>query len=185
MSLSRRERLRRGARICINFTRSLAYYRAGWRAGAEDLLRISRPNANFWRQTNSNALDISVLEWCKIFSDARGRHGWRRLVSDRDAFLAGMFSALSVDSAGFNAVVAKIKTYRDKFVAHLDEDLTMNIPEFDLALKAVFHLSEHIRASEAGPGDMVGLLQQQDACRRIYEESLAEAAGIFRRANSM
>lgn len=73
----------------------------------------------------------------------------------------------------FNSLLDEIRVYRDKFVAHLDDEHVMRIPTLDTALKCVFFLYAHVRAT--APADILGtahlahlpadLAAYYDACR--------------------
>src|SRR6202030_518737 len=107
--------------VCANFIRNLAFYRTGHGDGRR-LLDDSAKHALFWRQVNSNAIDILVLDWCKLFADKDGNseHGWRRLVSDPASFEAALLSDLGLTADQFKDYCQEMRTLRDKFIAHLD-----------------------------------------------------------------
>lgn len=65
-ALTPEQRTKRIGILCIHFTRNLAYYRT--------TQRLTGNNHEFWNTINGNCIDMSVLEWCKIFADNRGRH---------------------------------------------------------------------------------------------------------------
>ena len=71
------------ALLCIHFTRNLAYSRAVHGFVKE------KKEGDFWITMQGNCLDVSVLEWCKIFGEKKGNtHGiksWMILIIlDRD-----------------------------------------------------------------------------------------------------
>ena len=82
MTMTRRDRLRRAVIVCTSFVRNLAYYRACHGQHGSPLLAEAHPQVSFWRQANANFLDVSVLEWCKLFGEPKGEHGWRLIVTD-------------------------------------------------------------------------------------------------------
>ncbi len=102
----------------------------------------------FWRSANSNFIDIAVLEWYKLFADGRGQHHWRKVVSDPDSFRTGLFVALRMTEAEFEAYIARVKEYRDKFVAHLDDLEVMDIPWLRVARQSAAYLFNYLRAHE-------------------------------------
>ena len=162
--LSRRDRLRRVAMLCCAFARNVAFYRAGWSDEAQPLLSEYHPKASFWRQVNSNFFDMAVLDWCKLFGDQKetprkrlGKHHWRKMVSDPEEFEGRLLAQLATDAEGFASLITKMRDYRDTFVAHLDNELIMNLPEFEPAHVAVTFYHRHIVESEAKPGDLTGL----------------------------
>jgi hypothetical protein len=108
--------------------RNLAYYRVGgqyptgWKA--PPLQRI----ASFWRIVNGNFIDACVLEWCKLLGDPKGQHYWERVVRDTGKFKADLLKHLKFSESEFDGFRAEMREYRDKFIAHLDSELVMNIP---------------------------------------------------------
>ena len=141
--MTRRKRLRRVAILCCHCLRNLAFYMAGWRRGAPVF------KDQFWVNVNGNFLDICVLEWCKLFGDLRGKHYWQKVISDPTAFYSGLLRQLGMAEAEFDAFANEMRTYRDKFVAHLDSEEIMHIPNnLILAQKSVSYLYDYLRANE-------------------------------------
>ena len=140
--MTRRQRLRRVGILCCHFLRNLAFYGAGRRKGSLIL------KEQYWATANGNFLDICVLEWCKLFGDVRAQHFWRKVVTEQQEFFGGLLKTLSLTDVEFDAYVKEVKTYRDKFVAHLDSDLKMQIPDLELARKSVSYLYDYILANE-------------------------------------
>jgi hypothetical protein len=155
--------------LCVHCVRNFGYYRAGRRD--QTLVFPSQ----FWGTVNANFLDIGVLEWCKLFTDPKDPHCWRNIVRDRAAFETGLCARLEITPAAFDAYCEKMKTYRDKFVAHLDSDLTMHPPRLDLAKEAVFFYHAHIQSSEPLDGLFVGLPADLQA---YFESCTADALEV-------
>jgi len=143
MALSRKDRTRRAAILCCHCLRNIAFYRAGWNGGRP---RVDR---EFWRNTNSGCLDIAVLEWCKLFMDRPGKHHWRKVIDQEADFHAALLARLRLSDAEYLEYALSIKGYRDRFVAHLDEDPVMMIPRMRIARRAVAFLYEHLRSDSA------------------------------------
>src|SRR5689334_14187148 len=121
------DRTRRVAQLCPYCLRNIAFYRAGWRNGH---VRVQRA---FWISINGNALEIAVLEWCKLFADRKGKGHWRRVVlDDQDAFHAALLARLQCDHVAFHEYAAPVRSCRDKFIAHLDDEHVMHIPRLRL-----------------------------------------------------
>ena len=166
-------RPRRTALICYHFTRNLAYYRAGWR----DKQPIF-PNNDLWKNINSNFLDVAVLEWCKLFADKRARHSWRKVVVDSSSFLPQMLHDTEVSLPEWNSYLRRMRGYRDKFIAHLDNDSMMNIPDMNLAEFAVYYLFDIVTAEQSSelfkdlPSD---LRSYRDSCRTVAVEAYTKA----------
>jgi hypothetical protein len=137
-------RLRYSALLCTHFIRNLAYYRGGWNG-----TRIAFPRTEIWATINSNFLDVAVLEWCKLFADKSARHHWRKVVVDPNFFLPQMLSDSGISQPDWVSYLEKMREYRDKFVAHLDDRLVMNIPQMSLAQTATYYFYDTIRAEHS------------------------------------
>lgn len=149
----------------------MAHYRVGWADAHRTLLKTS-----FWRNVNGNCIDHCVLEWCKLFGDSRDKHCWRRVVSDPEEFEESLFDHSGVSASEFEKEIRIMRRYRDKFVAHLDSERTMNIPALEVAYKSVAFYHAHIVASEADRVDLRGLPLDFE---RGYQEEIAEASKIY------
>lgn len=174
LALNRIERLRRVLILCCYFIQNLAYYRAGW----NDQKIFARHLSQFWITANGNFLDQCVLEWCKLFGDEKGEHYWGEIVSDPTLFEKNLLSALGISVSEFNAYVGKIRHYRDKFVAHLDSDKVMNIPDLEIAKKAVLYYQTHILNVEAQAHVLLGPDPDVNPCydlNSLYQRRIDEA----------
>lgn len=163
--MTRDQRLRRVLILICHFTRNLAYYKAGW--DGKSLVR----NEEFWVGINGNCLDISVLEWCKLFGDKRDPHFWKSIVDSGSTFEDELYSL--VGSQGFwDAYVLKMREYRDKFVAHLDNEFTAHIPSMDDALAVSRHYYEWVAVEATLSGAIGGLPSDlEEFYQRHYKEA--------------
>jgi hypothetical protein len=173
-TMSRRDRLRRVVILCRNFAVNLGYYRVGRRPEHLPLQHAQR--GNFWRATNGNFIDMSVLEWCKLFADPKGKHHWSKIVSDPVGFKRELLNHLGIDEAALQKEIEAMRKYRDKFLAHLDSDPVMNIPALNVAKKAVWFYHAYVVQHEAQPGDLEGLPVELDAG---YTQCENEAQAIY------
>jgi hypothetical protein len=140
--MTRRQLLRRVGILCCHFLRNLAFYKAGWKKGK------LVTDDQFFVNANGNFLDVCVLEWCKLFGDKRGKHYWRFVITDQDVFFAGLLQSLKLTEAEFESYILSMRTYRDKFVAHLDMEDVMYPPKLRTARKSVSFLYEYLLAHE-------------------------------------
>jgi hypothetical protein len=171
------ERLRRVVLVCGYFARNLAYYRAAWRENESGKKVLRGACHDFWRHTNSNFLDVAVLEWCKLFGDKNDPHHWSQIVSSPGTFEQGLLHHLGMDGDAFKNYIGTIRRYRDKFVAHLDSESVMNIPDFDKGNAAVDFYHAHIVMSEIqGPHELEGLVTSLAGC---YREAMEAAERIY------
>jgi hypothetical protein len=174
--MTRQKYLRRVANLCLYCLRHIAYYRAGWRNGSLIL------ETEFWKAVNGNFIDICVLEWCKLLGDSHGKHHWEKAVSDTSAFKAGLLQDLGMTEAEFNAYIAEMRSYRDRYVAHLDEDESFHIPKLDIAKKSVVYLYNYLLKRE----DQGGYFR--DAPRdvsRFYEDAFNEGLSVYRKVTTI
>jgi hypothetical protein len=172
-ALIKRERLRRVVLLCCHFMRNLAYYRVGHPGEP-------RPtDTEFWLTVNGNFIDQCVLEWCKLFGDPKGEHAWPNIVTDPATFEAALLSQLSVSAVDFEAYRIGMREYRDKFVAHLDSERVMNIPNLDTAKASVAFYHDHIASQEASPGDLAGLPESAARLSEYYEHCADEATRVY------
>ena len=134
------DRIRRAAILCCHCSRNAAYYLAG----AE--CKANWAGEDFWSNTYSNFIDMAVIEWCKLFADEKGKHHWRKTVSDPSIFMVGLLGKLNISQSEFDAYIDKCKLYRDKFLAHLDEEARMHIPYLKLAIESTTFLFNLLKA---------------------------------------
>jgi hypothetical protein len=168
--------------LCSSFARNLAYYRAGQGTHGRPMLGERVKHAGFWRQVNSDCIDICVLDWCKLFAERGGEHHWRKVVADANVFETALLAQVGLNASDFGAYIQKIKTYRNKFVAHLDRDKVMHIPDMDIAQKALWFLHARIVTNGAQPGDLTELPIW--SVQLGYDQCVAEAEEIFRAAKA-
>lgn len=136
------ERLRRVGILCCHCLRNLCFYRSGWENGK--LIQKSL----FWVNANGNFLDICVMEWCKVFGDARGKHYWKKVITDQESFFKNMLIELNISENDFDSYIREMKTYRDKFVAHLDSENIAHIPKLEVVRKSISYLYDYLLAYE-------------------------------------
>lgn len=149
--MTKEQHLRRVALLCCHFARNFAYYRAGWDG------KTLRRGTDFWKTTNGNCIDLCVLEWCKLFGEQKGEHHWLQVVSDPMTFEPSLYAAVGMDAGGFEQYRLKAREYRDKFVAHLDRELTANIPHLDPAWASVRFYHAHVVSKEGRPEIFAGI----------------------------
>ena len=140
--MNRRQRLRRVGILCCHFLRNLAFYKAGWRNGDHVF------KGQFLATANANCLDVCVLEWCKLFAEKSGKQHWSKVITERDRFFDGLLQAVSRTDTEFDAYVKEMRGYRDKFIAHLDDELEMRIPKLRVARKSISYLYTYLLENE-------------------------------------
>ena len=166
--MTKNQRVRRVAILCCHCARNVAYYRSGW--NRSQLVK----NEDFWVSANGNFLDLAVLEWCKLFTDHRGKHHWGKVVPESVDFLPELYTKLEIGEEAFEAHCQKMKFYRDKFIAHLDEELIMHIPQLKLVIDSTADLYTVVRAeySQLLPDAPTNL-------RQFYRERYAHGKAAY------
>ncbi|MFB3091276.1 MAG: hypothetical protein ACE1ZG_08050 [Gammaproteobacteria bacterium] len=140
--MTRRQRIRRTALLCIHCLRNIAFYKASWRNG------VPIYDSEFWAIVNNNSLDICILEWCKLFVDSRGKHYWRKVITEPITFFDGLMITLHMTEEEFNSYIEEVKSYRDMFIAHLDSEEVMHVPHLDAAKQSASYLYDYLRNIE-------------------------------------
>ena len=149
MAMTRRNRVRRLFILCNHFLRNLAFYRAGWRrGGVHQQPTLRRKESQFWVSVNGNFIDICVLEWCKLFGDVKGKHHWSKVVTRQAEFEQQLLQRLRMTPDQFKAYINEMRRYRDKFVAHLDDEPIMYLPRLRPAKGSVAFLYHYLLANE-------------------------------------
>ena len=132
---------------------------------------------------HGNLLDISVLEWCKLFGSDNEEHQkthWKNVVSDIDAFRADLLKALGIDAKAWESYWRDMKTYRDQYVAHRDftkADVT-HFPRLDIALDSSYAYYRYVIAELRKQG----VSKYPDDLRMYGEAFAAQANGIAKKA---
>jgi hypothetical protein len=92
---------------------------------------------------------MAVLEWCKLFADPKGKHHWKKVVDDHIALQSALLANLSLTQDAFEAFIKNVRQYRDRLLAHLDDDKNMNIPNLDIVIVSARFLYGHLMNHEA------------------------------------
>ena len=143
--LTERQRVRRVAILCHHCLGNIACYRAGWKTGR---LRL-RVERQFWIGANGAFLDIAVLEWCKLFTEYKGKHHWKAIIVDAAKFRKGLRAKLGLSGGEFEKYARTVLHYRDKFIAHLDDDLKMRPPIMWPARRSAAYLYDYLLSHPA------------------------------------
>jgi hypothetical protein len=140
------------------------------------------PHCAFWREVHANFFDICVLEWCKLFSESKGKHYWGRVVKGRDSFESDLFAKLGITATQFAGLAEQTKHYRDKFVAHLDAERVMCLPLLDVPRAAVAFLHERLAQEKSSSEDWHGLPTTAEQFELGFEQASREAQAVYAEA---
>lgn len=91
------------------------------------------------------ALDLAVIDWCKIFGSREEDTHWTKLVPNTDhvVFREGLLRAIEMNEDQWSEYHGQVKGYRDEFAAHQDlAPSTKHFPKLDTALTAAYYYYE-------------------------------------------
>lgn len=138
--LTREERLRRVLLVALTFARNMAYYRAA-RDGSGQYVG---PGTQFGSTADGNFIDMATLEWCKLFGGPNEQHDWRKVVTDPATFGPALLAHIGMTQPEFADYVKAVRTYRDKFVAHLDSERRMTPPDMGPMWASILYYYAHV-----------------------------------------
>jgi hypothetical protein len=170
--MSEEDRVRRTVILCRHCLRNIAFFRAGWRVGSGS----TRVRRQFWIAANGAFMDCAILDWCKLFADPGGKHLWSKTVADKNGFAAALYSRLRLTESEFSAYVKTFKHPRDKFIAHLDVEDVMYLPQLRVARASAAFLYDYLLndASTAHWFRHDGNPSAQDFYKACYEHAISE-----------
>ena len=84
-----------------------------------------------------------------------------------------------MDANGFAECIRSIRRYRDKFVAHLDDEPVMHIPVLRTAQKAVVFYHTYVVSTEAEAADLIGLPDTIGRMEQGFQECSTEAESLL------
>jgi len=168
--MSRSAKARRSGILCCHFLRNLAFYQSWYEAGQPF------KEEQFWITANGNFLDIAVLEWCKLFVDSKGKHHFSKALEEAHQFKQELLGKLELTEAQFNDYIGSFKTYRDKFIAHLDEENIMNIPHLKVARRSANFLCQRLLLQEAENNTFA---DAPSSAQKVYRSFLSEGLKAY------
>lgn len=136
-------------------------------------------NEQFWINANGNFLDITVLEWCKLFGDAHGKHRYSKVVADPVQFKIELLADLTLTDIAFTGYIKQMRTYRDEFVAHLDDKGKFNtfyVPDLTITKASVVFLYEYLLAQEAASDTFHDV---RKSAVEFFDERLAQGMAVY------
>lgn len=181
--LAPEERQRNVVSLCCSFMRNLAFHGAGMQPEVQrNLLTPTHPQGAFWREVHANFFDICVLDWCKLFADPRlGKHHWRRVVNDPGHFEVDLYTALDVSAPEFDDLITKVRGYRDRFVAHRDEERMAHLPMLESPRKAIAFLHDRLAREAPSLQDWpdLGLPTTAEQLDLGFTQAFQEAQSVY------
>lgn len=140
------EKIKRTFQLANYCIANIAAYRVNWKS--IDGKRSPKVNIDFWVRANGAFFDMSVIEWCKLFADLKGKHHWSKIIITKDEWKNKLLRHMHITDEQYEIELLKIKDYRDKYVAHLDNPISMNYPLTEFMLKSASFLYDFIKENE-------------------------------------
>jgi len=91
-------------------------------------------------------------------------------------FFQELLRVVGVTEAELNRHIQEMRRYRDKFVAHLDSDEVMQIPDLTMTLKSVSFLYDYLLENEGEPEFFADAMKPASA---FYERFLEEGKKVY------
>ena len=83
---------------------------------------------------------------------------------------------MGVTKAQFGSYIQEMRTYRDKFVAHLDSDEVAHVPDLTMTLESVSFLYDYILGNEGPPNFFPDAIKPATA---LYKKFLEEGKKAY------
>ncbi|MGA7675969.1 MAG: hypothetical protein WCA78_13105 [Rhizomicrobium sp.] len=84
----------------------------------------------------------------------------------------------------FDSFVMKMRSYRDRFVAHLDDERTMVIPELEATKTSISFLYSFLVARECDPADIGTLARTRAEFEIGYDQCAREVRQVIQSASA-
>lgn len=121
-------------RILETMLYNYAAYKAIRNHSAKEYGVLFRPDIRlFWAIVSNNCLQMSAVDWCKVFGSKNNNKTHFSHFIDPDIFE----SKLSRESVDLVTCSKEMKSFRDKYISHSD-NYDSPVPYFDSSLKVVF-----------------------------------------------
>ena len=96
---------------------------------SDDALIENLYQRDFWINTSNNAIQMAIIDWCKVFG------------SERDnPFHCGKHGDFAVDEQ----ICTAITRFRNKYIAH-KTDVEVPVPKLDGAMEVIYDFDKKIR----------------------------------------
>lgn len=167
--MSPSDRAENAALICCHFARNLAYYNA-----TRTVLPLGREG--FWLTIPGNFIDISVLEWSKLFGNQNGTCHWKKVLKQSEEFKQDFMACHHLDDATWTNLWKNVKDYRDDFIAHVEDQKTTPVPCMTVPYLLVKFYFERLQSEFSELLSLDNLPRSMDT---YYDSNLFEAKMIL------
>jgi len=138
------------------------------------IMLINQPAKSYWRIINGTLLDMSVLEWTKIFGAYDEPTHWTRLVpsKEHDLFRSEILKYIGLSKIEWESYWEQIKEYRNLNISHHKKNNDIKeYPCLDYLLQTSFFYHEWI-VKKLG---QTGIQYDPEDLKRYYKSCLKQA----------
>ena len=128
-------------------------------------------------------LDLSALDWCKIFgSDGEPTH-WKGVIDDKGSFRNELFSSLKITKKEWTDYWDHMHDYRNEFVAHTSKETNVSTyPNLNLALQSCHFYYDYL-FNMLNEGKVEGI-ESLEVYSKRFREQIVEIADTAIKATS-
>lgn len=124
---------------CVDFCRQITYHR-------QMKPYIENLRNNFFIYSFNNFIDLVVLDFCHLFGNRNDDLHWNNIANDLDEFKKNLLEELKLTDDEWEKYWHSVKEYRDKDVAHLEIRPMSDVPDMEIATRAiVFYYNSQIQ----------------------------------------
>ncbi len=169
------DKVHRIAQLTLSCIANIACYRAGW--NGEVSPPVLRNKVDFWVRANGNFLDVATLNWCILFAEEqKGKHDWKKAFLTKTDLDSNLYHSLKTNKEEFQQNLDDVKTYRDKYLAHLDNPSLIFYPKTEFLLSSASYLFKLLKSHNETKGFLIGIYEDADV---HYDEKYTEALGFI------
>ncbi len=130
-----------------------------------------KPHLNFWRLIHGGLLDLSVLEWTKIFGvDAEPTH-WKGVVDDKKTFRRDLLKRIGLTKEEWRVYWDCMTSYRNECVTHhCDNPESTHYPKLDIALTSCYFYYDYLINKARSLGETRYPDDLEEYCNRFSEQ---------------
>ena len=172
MKLKREDRIWRAGKMGLACLRNIAYHRAGSGVVQRGM------GGSFWLDAHGNFYFIAVLHWCKLFGDPKSGLYWDKVIEEPDVFYRRMLKHVKISQTEFEDYKTEIRKFRDKYVAHLDDELPPKFPKLEVMRKTASFLYDYLKQKD---GRWILPPSAPETSAKHSREMLSEAQATYAR----
>ena len=93
-------------------------------------------------------------------ADQKGNHHWKKVITSDYLFESTLLASLKISQEDWLEYIRAVQKYRDKFIAHLDDERVMHPPKTKIARNSAAFLYDYLR-------------REPEASKSLYDSNLS------------